>query len=460
MDYALFGLEPWGHHLTNLVFHNLNSLLVFLLGVILMPHTFQGMLAAGLAALFFGIHPQHVESVAWIAERKDVLCQFFTLLSLICYVLFTRRSNRSWYFSALFCFILALLSKPMAVTLPVILLLIDIYPLKRTVWVMNQAVALRQLLLEKLPFLLLSTLVIFITLFAQKTALASIEEVGITTRLFNAFNSIILYLSKFIFPLNLVPFYPQVTHYTGLAFIPVIAFCLISFVCGYLWYKKQFYWLIAWLFYLITLSPVLGIIQVGLQSAADRYTYLPTLPFYFLMGMGISNVLFTSCRIYKVGTTLLTIFISVAFIHLTRQQTLIWKDDVTLWYYTALQFPESSFVQTNLGTAYLNANRPLKALEHYQLGAALAPNEKEIQISIAETYLTLHLPQEALKTYQTLIDSHFELEFVYYRMATILVQQHQMEQARVYLTKVLEMNPHHKAAQTLLARINERIINK
>ena len=450
LDYALFGSNPWGHHLTNLILHSLNSVLVFALFILFMqypdkPINNKMLLAGFFSALLFGIHPQHVESVAWIAERKDVLCLFAILLSLIFYVLYTIAQRHFWYLSSLFCFGLALLSKPMAVTIPILIFIIDIYPLKRTTLIKdsNKVIPYKILLLEKLPFLGLSFVVILITLFAQKIGIASLDKIGLVMRLWNAANSTILYLSKFIFPVDFVPFYPHAAYNTiddiYLAFTSVIAFFLITFLCIYLWYKNKYYWLSAWVFYLIALSPVVGIIQVGAQSAADRYAYLPTLPFYLLTGLGIAEITY-NVRFHhfiRWSMIIITFLISVTFIYFTKQQTLIWKNDLILWHYTFLHFPNSPLVNINLGDAYYRKKDYKNALKYYQKVVLLVPEDKMIYLNIGQTYFDLNLFTDALNAYQIMLDNHIELEFIYYRVAHIYTILGDGEKAQSYLKKAL-----------------------
>jgi len=438
IDYALYGLNPWGHHLTSLIFHSLNTLLVFTLALVILkfpPN--QTLVAAGLAALLFGIHPQHVESVVWVAERKDVLCLFFTLLTLLTYCTIRRHT--------LLFFTLALLTKPMAVTIPFLLLLLDVYPLQRTsLTTPNQAEPYRKLLLEKIPFLLLAVISSVITLFAQAAAIASANEVNFSLRLLNAANSLIFYLSKFIFPVLLSPFYPFPSQ---LSWYPVLAGLLITFVSGYLWTKNQPYWLISWLFYIISLLPVIGLIQVGSQAAADRYAYLPTLPFYLLIGV------YASHRLVRVS---LLMVISVLLGYMTYQQIFIWRNDVTLWQQVVLYYPDSPETHHRLGNAYQRVGDYEKAIAHYLLIQNMNVRGNSQQLAL--TYLKMHKLPEALKIYQTMLKQPInlgeELDEVYYNIGWIYYQQHRLAEARQFIAKALRVNPHHSLAQQLQDKLD------
>ncbi|MCK5717553.1 MAG: hypothetical protein KAH77_08690 [Thiomargarita sp.] len=429
LDYALFGLNPWGHHFVNLLIHCFNSLLVFILVIILKPTDHKTILAAGIAALLFGIHPQHVESVVWVAERKDVLCLFFILLSLLSYVFYVSKAQATYYFLTFFCFLLALLSKPMAVTFPVILLLIDIYPLKRTY-------APYKLIVEKIPFFMLTVCSIVLSLLAQHQAgaMSSLETVDLSFRILNAFNSVIFYISKFFFPIHLSPFYPlqpALFHYSML--IPVLSVCLITVVCGYLWIQKKYYWLITWLFYLVTLSPVIGIIQVGNQAAADRYVYLPTIPFYILLGFGFAKIFYAEKikRIFRLGIFMALFLISVILIQLTQKQSTIWKNELTFWTYILAYAPNNALAQNNLVVAY---NDILSAYIH----SNQFENANEILDSLINNYQTI---------------KYSSLEELYYIRATLYVQQGFLVKAQDALGEVLKINPKSKKAGELLFQL-------
>ena len=316
LDYAVWGLNPLGHHLTGIILHAVNSFIVVLLIIKLlevlkeraqqnepMPflHERAILITGGVTGLLFGLHPLHVESVAWVAERKDLLCALFFLLSIMQYTdyaksvsdgsapggLLNRYYNKHYLLAVVF-FILALLSKPMAVTLPVVLLVLDWYPLQR----IQSFQAFRQAAVEKIPFFALSLFSSIITILAQRGggALSSIETIPLSIRLLVSARALISYLWKMLWPLNLVPFYPypkqsEMSALSIFEYLLAIAFTLgITAVCVAS-VKRQKLWLSVWGFYIVTLIPVLGILQVGGQSMADRYTYLPSLGPFLVMGL-------------------------------------------------------------------------------------------------------------------------------------------------------------------------------
>lgn len=465
LDYKLFGLQPWGHHLINILLHSLNGVLFLILSIQLLRFInnesptvpfFQTNMhiiwTAILAALLFAIHPQHVESVVWIAERKDVLCLFFSLLTLIFYAHYVLNPRASYYFGALLCFILALLSKPMAMTLPLVLILIDIYPLQR----ITSKVSYQHLVSEKIPFFFLSLASSLITLIAQQSdqAVASLEAVGMQVRLLNAFNSLIFYISKFIFPIGLSPFYP-LPGYTNffespLSLLPVLACLFITLISVYWWHRKHLYWLISWLFYVITLMPVLGIIQVGSQAAADRYTYFPMLPFYLLTAVGITTLYDRKKKSTLLGISVLIIVLA----HLTHQQIFIWRNKLIFWNSIVLQFPNSSLAQAHLCRAYFKSAYFEPALEHCQIARSLGYQEG-MDLNLLLIYIELKKIPEALATYHFIITHHLELgedaEFIYYHIGQFYFEQGSLEKARELLEKTLELNPAHIQALAFLS---------
>ena len=259
IDYQIYGgLVSSGFHLTNNILHALNSALVFILILVVFGLNTQGsngcpfrtdnhaLIAAFFASLLFAVHPQHVESVAWVAERKDLLCQLFFMLSVLTYVKYTISHGtvkKRWFRGTLGLFMLALLSKPMAVTFPVVLLLIDVYPLRRTKFTQPKMHSIEQqslytLLREKLPFFLLSVLLVLITLLAHVNTVSSIS---LDLRLLNACNSVLLYLTKFLVPLNFAPLYPYLVEpseaITWKAFLPIFGVLGLTLASIYAWPK-------------------------------------------------------------------------------------------------------------------------------------------------------------------------------------------------------------------------------
>lgn len=402
-DYATWGLNPLGHHLTNIILHGLNTLLVFLVVLQLMlvaqstgapssssahslPFAFmQPVMAAGVTALLFGCHPVHVESVAWVAERKDVLCAFFYLLTLLSYAFLSaaadKKSRRKWYACCLGVFVLALMAKPMAVTAPLVLMLLDTYPLRRFGPAGNDASRIRRLSAEKIPFLFLSVVTGLITIEAQYVtgAVQNLQRLPFSVRMINGLYAPWFYLSKMVWPAELVPIYPLPEHvrfFDPQYILPGILVLLIT--GGAVWMMKRGSFLLftAWSFYLVTLLPVLGIIQVGSQMAADRYTYIPSIGIFVLAGAGVSR-LWPRVFAYRNGALAGGLIVGAIFVYmcqLTVKQQQVWRNAETLWSYVIKTFPgRIPIAHTNLGLAYDVQGMSDMAMAEYEKAIAINP---------------------------------------------------------------------------------------
>ena len=447
LDYAIWGLNPLGHHLTNSILHAANTFLVVLVLWELFTAArergrgtgrpeFLGdrtmLIATGAASFLFGLHPIHVESVAWVAERKDVLCALFFLLSIIAYENFVRAVDNECirrpspllfnrrYLLSFALFFLALLSKPMAVTLPVVLLLLDWYPFGR----IHSRGTFGTAFLEKIPFIVLSCISSMLTIIAQRGggAIKTMEFSPLSTRLLVAANSIIVYLGKMIVPLDLIPYYPYPKNVSlfdaeyALAIVLVIAITMVCFIAA----KRQKVWLAAWGYYLVTLLPVLGIVQVGNQAMADRYSYLPSLGPFVLVGLCIAVVsekMRTSIESNRLiilfgGVTALVAI--VGLISLTVQQIAIWKNSIVFWNYIIEDKSKTTpFAYNNRGTAYDKLGQTDKALADYEKAIALDPSFDKAFNNRAVIFDNKGETERALADYNKAIDLNPSLDKAY-----------------------------------------------
>ncbi len=369
VDYAIYGPEnPFGHHLTSVLIHAVNSALVFACSVELIRRAIPGEsagdsgdsgftpISAGLVtALLFASHPLHVESVAWISERKDLLCALFYLLTVISYLKYTRAEGRSIarrYAVTLILFLLALMSKPMAVTLPVVLVILDVYPLRR--------LSVRTFLLEKAPFFLLTVVFSLVTLWAQKLggAVSSTSAISLSERIGVAAWGYFFYIYKTVLPIELAPLYPyprglslfSVTY--GGALILLTAVTALSVLT---WKKRP--WLTAsWAYYLVTLLPVIGLVQVGMQSAADRYSYIAGIVLFLLIGLSVSAIITRYAPARRLSTLIVVTLLPVSLLCAkTIAQSGVWHDTITLWSHEIEIYPEASALPyNNRGREYLD----------------------------------------------------------------------------------------------------------
>lgn len=347
LDYQILGLNPFQFHLTNVVFHALNTFLVFCLAVNLYiaarpeavaARAFDaGAVTAGLVTAFlFGVHPQHVESVAWISERKDVLYAFFFLLSVLSYLRYANpQAPRKvlYYTLSLIFFILSVMSKPMAVTLPLVLLILDWHPLGRFAGGSNGYKLVKIALLEKLPFFAVSLLSGLLTVVSMYGHGNVDEGLSIFVRAVVSVRGYMFYIYKMFLPFDLAPVYPYpqvILFFDYKTLVPLAGFILIAVFCV-LTFRRLRSFQAAWLSYLIMLLPVIGIIQNGHQSAADRYTYLPLLGLFLLAGFGLAKLIERTGGYLRVIVVVPAVFVFVAMSYLTIKQEAVWKGPVTLW---------------------------------------------------------------------------------------------------------------------------------
>lgn len=407
VDYALWGPNPMGHHLTNIILHAANTAIVVLLTLkmleIVKERTIQNtstifltdrtiLIVAGVTGLLFGLHPIRVESVAWVAERKDLLCALFFLLSVTMYTSYVRtgchEAPREELFSRLFnkrylitlgFFILALLSKPMAVTLPVVLLILDWYPFNR----IRSLKTLRTASIEKIPFLALSLASSIITILAQRAgeSITSLEFVPLASRVLIASRSLVVYLGKMILPLNLIPLYPYPKDIAMFSLEYLLAISLtmgITAACVAL-VKKQKFWLSAWGYYVVTLIPVLGIVQVGKQSMADRYTYLPSLGPFLMAGLCVAWIVRKAKNVpkwsilVKSACTAGVLIVLFSMSYITFQQIGIWKNGFVLWNHVIAKGFESSTAYNNRGISLDDMGQRDRAIADYEMAITLDP---------------------------------------------------------------------------------------
>ena len=412
LDCQLFGVNPGAHHLVNVLLH---SVAVVLLFILLQQMTAEFWSSAFVAAVF-AIHPLRVESVAWIAERKDVLSGIFFMLTLLAYFRWTQKRTLGRYVTMSILFALGLMSKPMLVTLPLVLLLLDYWPLKRSqrsASGLEEPTARREvrdqkketilsLIVEKIPLFVLSTGSSLATLWAQKIALGSAEFLPLKWRITNAVVSYFDYIRQMFWPADLTPFYIHPENRLELWRLAVATIVLIGITAIVLVRrKKNPYLLVGWFWYLVMLVPVIGIIQVGLQGRADRYTYLPQIGLSVALVWLIRDLSKSSLarrghstqagRLQKIllGATALIVLGALSI--LSWKQTTHWRDSETLWRHTLAITPQNDVADVGLGGILFVRGEIDEAIEcyrralrlrdgnvgaHYGLGKALAAKQK------------------------------------------------------------------------------------
>ncbi len=430
LNYAVWGLDPMGHHLTNIIFHGLNTFLVVILAFCLIEKTGllnqspgpenvttfsrNALIAACLTGIIFGIHPLRVEAVVWVTGLKEVLCGFFMLLSLLSYLkfvaIFQKKERRVYYALSIVFFLMALMSKPMAVTLPVVLVILDFYPLQRLIC-KSGLKSNTKVLAEKVPFFTLSLILSIVTVLSFKFVGAQLtSHISLMNRIFISLQSICFYLGKILWPVNLVPFYSYPSkidlltpEYTGSLIVVsgITAFCIYS-------WKKQKVWSAVWLYFIVTLLPVLCIMRLGASVAADRYTYLPSLGPSVLVSLGIVFIYRSIIKKHKVYTAnifllFLSILIACILSILTIQLTGIWKDSITLWNFQIMKFPDTHLAYNNISLAYANAGRYDESVNSLNRAIELNPSNSENYYNRGIGHGNLGLHHKAIEDFKMAI---------------------------------------------------------
>jgi Tfp pilus assembly protein PilF len=385
IDYQFYGLNPSGHHLTNVLLHSINSILFFLAFYLLTQFdkknfdTDSSIFFSALVAVIFSIHPLRVESVAWISERKDLLSGFFAALLLISYSFYVKQPSIKFYLILLVAFSLGLMSKPMLVTFPFVLFLLDFWPLKRFSFLdpdkKDFGNNVLKLALEKIPLLGLSLFSSLITLYAQKagSSVISLESLPLESRIFNSIISYTSYLEKFFLPLDLCVLYPysleKVTFlkvFFAFLFLAIVTLVAIKFISKYSWL------IVGWLWYLGTLIPVIGIVQVGNQSMADRYSYLP------LIGINIivCNLITLLTIKYPQKKLLVNSFVAIigfTLFILSIVQLDTWRNSEALAYQALKVNPNNETMHFMLANELIKKNDLPSAKDHLQKAIDVAP---------------------------------------------------------------------------------------
>jgi Flp pilus assembly protein TadD len=381
-EIELFGLNPDVMHITNVVLHAINSLLVY----VWLRRSTGDVIRSFLAGFFFALHPIHVESVAWITERKDVLSTLLMMATLIAYTEYVRRKSRQWFTAAIVFFGIGLSAKGMLVTVPVLLIFLDIWPLCRFRPFAQGRVdraTLRDVVVDKIPFLVLSITIAVVTILAQHSAgaVADIEALSMMERVQNSIVSYSRYILKSLWPIDLCVFYPMpmVAWPVETVVASVVIFAAITWIA---WQTRitRTATLIGWCWYVFTLLPVIGIIQVGSQSIADRYMYVP------MVGLTIIVLWAMPDRWLTLKVPAITVFgiASVFLMVLTSKQVAVWQDSITLFEHAVLVAPENNFTsRSNLGIAYTDAGRFSDAEQQLLLALKLHPTDADSSSNLA-----------------------------------------------------------------------------
>jgi tetratricopeptide (TPR) repeat protein len=424
LDYQLFGLDGGWYHFTNVCIHALSAALLFTVLTRITGSRWK----SGMVAFLFALHPLQVESVAWVCERKDVLSALFWMLTLWAYAGYASQPGRGRYTLTLFLFCLGLMAKPMLVTLPIVLLLLDRWPLQRGIRI-----------IEKLPFFAASIAVSVVTYLVQRGggAVVSFEQVPVSVRFENALVSYAAYLLKMVWPVNLAVFYPYSRGpLLGPAVIVGIAICATTFLVIRVLPRRP-YLAIGWLWYLVTLLPVIGLIQVGAQARADRYTYIPMIGVGIALVWGVSETLDAWPRV-RLGMA--TAACSVCLV-LTWHQVSYWRDSISVYQHAIDVTSYNYLARFNLASVLEARGNPAGAVAQLRETLRIQPYFASAHAELGQLLAKQGQPEEALKELQSAVRLEPENADPHLRLGSVLGSLGRAADAAVEFSEGLRLQP-------------------
>ena len=447
LDCQLYGLKAGGHHFTNVLLHIVAAVLLFLVLLQMTggPSQTGSIWRSAFVAAVFAIHPLRVESVAWIAERKDVLSGVFFMLTLLAYVYYVRLPQIRRYLLVALVFACGLMSKPMLVTLPFVLLLLDYWPLDRIkgqVW---------KRVLEKIPLIALSAVSSIATFLAQKGAVGWTEELPILERINNAVVSYVVYIWQMLWPMNLAVFYPHPENRLPLweiisSFLLLICITAVAIALR----KQRPYLTTGWLWYLGMLVPVIGLVQVGWQGHADRYTYLPQIGLYIAVAWAVADLTATWRHQRTTVSTAAMLTIGVLSWR-AWTQTWYWRDSETLFTHALAVTSNNDVAENNLGIVFLRKGKLDEAISLLQAAVDLRPENSPAHDNLAKALLQKGQVADALVHYRKLLELQPDNIEVHNIVGTVLVQQGRIMEGVDEWQKVLVLQADNGNAMSNLA---------
>ncbi len=443
LDYAMSGLSPGGYHRTNVLLH---AATVALLYVVLCRMTDAPGRSFVVAALF-AFHPVQVESVAWVTERKDVLSTFFAVLTLLAYHAWTRAPGVGRYLLMVLCLALGLMAKPMLVTLPVALLILDYWPLNRG------NLGIRRLVFEKLPLLVLCLAAGVATILTQRqgTAVRSLEEFSLCARLGNAVVSYAVYLRMLLFPYPLAVFYPHPGDDLPAWQVALSAVVLLGLFYGAWKLRKAAPYLLAgWLWYLVTLAPVSGVLQAGWQGRADRFLYLPSIGLFVAVCWGYAAGVKgrrRQLRIVFAGVVLLCCVVA------TFAQQQHWRDSQTLWRHTVRVTDDNFVARDSLAAALLDANQTDEAIKHLERAIEMKPTHELAYYLLGLADRQQKRPDDAARHLREAITCSPDYVDAHVALAEVLAEIGKLDEAEVEARHAIDLDPNAPEGHAALSAV-------
>jgi tetratricopeptide (TPR) repeat protein len=463
-DVESHGLHAGRHHLTNVLFHIVNTLLLFFLLRSMTGALWRSVFVAAL----FALHPLHVESVAWISERKDVLSTFFGLLTLIGYMRFTLQRSRSGYMLALLFFVMGLMAKPMLVTLPFVLLLLDYWPLGRIKFrstfrleSSDPHFSVLSLLSEKIPFFLFAAASCMVTYFAQQSggAVRTSDILPLGLRISNAVISYGVYMGKMFWPAQLAVFYPYPDSYAVWKIVAAAALLVGIFILVISQIRRRPYLAVGWLWYFGTLVPVIGLVQVGNQALADRYTYIPLIGLFILIAWGTDDFFgrWRVNRIFAMAAAAVLILVLSAVSHI---QVGHWANNITLFSHAVKVTRNNYLAHLSLGKALHDAGREEQAQQHYADALQINSNSTHAHVNIGSGLLAQGKIGRAMDHFNKALQLNPDFAEAHNNLGLALVRMGEIENSIHHFRRALKINPEFANAMTNLnvaTAINDKI---
>lgn len=450
LDDQIYGLNPAGFHLTNILLHVASVIVLFLalrkMTAALWPSAF--------VATIFAIHPLHVESVAWVAERKDVLSGLFFALTLLAYAGYAQKSfSAVRYLVLIFLFLLGLLAKPSLVTLPFVLLLLDYWPLARfrSADLRTMFKRLAPLIVEKIPLFILSAVFCVITVATETKVITPVGKLPLSLQLGNGIVSYAVYLRQMFFPAGLAPFYPYPT--AGLPALQVgLAGLLLALICGAVLTLRRRcpYLLTGWLWYLGVLVPMIGIVQLGAFARADRFTYLSQIGLTVMLAFAVVD-LTASWRYRRQILWVAATGVIAALMTCASVQASYWKNSEALWRHTIDCTSKNAFACNNLGSALAAEGRNEEAISNYMIAAGMNPDSAEIYYNLGVALVATGRPAEGTKSYQKALELDPRYAEADNNLGTVLAMQGRLAEATSYFKTAVKIKPDYAEAQYNLA---------
>jgi tetratricopeptide (TPR) repeat protein len=444
LDVELYGMNPQGHHLTSVIIHTVSSMFLLLF---LFRYT-GSLWKSSFVAFLFALHPLHVESVAWVAERKEVLSAFFWFLTIFLYSEYVVKKKFILYILAFSAFILGLMSKPMIVTLPIVMLLMDFWPFDRyrheeqehgPNLFIGRASALIK---EKIPFFVCSLLTAVVTIYAQNKgdSIRKLNDIPFGLRIENALISYGKYIVKTLWPHDLAVLYP-LSSFIPLWQVIISLIALILLTLSAFWFRSRHpYLLVGWFWFIVTLLPVIGLIQVGNQSMADRYSYIPLIGLFIMASWGITD-LAKNLKHRERVLTLLAGTVIITSAALTWQQLGYWRDNISLYRHTVQVTTGNYFIHNNLGLALASKGNLDEAVQEYVEALQMNPNYAYAHNNLGIAYVNKGNLDKAIQEYKDAIRINPYYVEAHNNLGIVLGNKGKLDGAIQEFQKAISTNP-------------------